>query len=197
MIKLIVIALLASSTLFSYEMNYDKNTTGLVRHLKVYEHPRWISKVELKDGKEIYFSSPKSMFEFYHRPGKWYFLNVKSEKDLKNIRVLYTDGVQVLRDWVPDSSLTAILAFFPDPWQKKRHHKRRLFRAEIIELMIKKLKPNGEIIIATDWGQYAEEILELLPNSGKTVRPSWRPETKYERKGRLAGREITEIRAKV
>ncbi|MFK5937098.1 MAG: nitrous oxide reductase accessory protein NosL [Sulfurimonas sp.] len=87
MIKLILIAFLASSTLFSYEMNYDKNTTGLVRHLKVYEYPRWISKVELSSGKEIYFSSPKSMFEFYQRPGKWYFLNVKSEKDLKTIIV--------------------------------------------------------------------------------------------------------------
>jgi len=168
---------------------------------------------KLFDSKEVYFeigcgagestigfadNNPEKIIiaSEVHRPGISHLVKNAYEKDLKNIRVLYTDGVQVLRDWVPDSSLTAILAFFPDPWQKKRHHKRRLFRAEIIELMIKKLKPNGEIIIATDWGQYAEEILELLPNSGKTVRPSWRPETKYERKGRLAGREITEIRAK-
>ena len=87
MIKLIIIAFLASTALFSYEMNYDKNTTGLVRHLKIYEYPRWISKVELSSGKEIYFSSPKSMFEFYHRPGKWHSLNVKSEQDIKTIIV--------------------------------------------------------------------------------------------------------------
>ena len=87
MIKLIIIAFLASTTLFSYEMNYDKNTTGLVRHLKIYEYPRWISKVELSSGQEVYFSSPKSMFEFYHRPGKWYSLNVKSEQDIKTIIV--------------------------------------------------------------------------------------------------------------
>ncbi len=96
MIKLIVIALLASSTLFSYEMNYDKNTTGLVRHLKVYEHPRWISKVELRDGKEIYFSSPKSMFEFYHRPGKWAYLNLKGEEDIKTIIVTDYNSLKLI-----------------------------------------------------------------------------------------------------
>jgi len=87
MIKLILVALLVSSSLFSYEMDYDKNTTGLVRHLKVYKHPKWISKVELSGGREIYFSSPKSMFEFYHRPGKWDYLHLKSEEDIETIIV--------------------------------------------------------------------------------------------------------------
>ena len=87
MIKLILIAFLASTALFSYEMNYDKNTTGLVRHLKIYEHPQWIAKVELSHKRDIYFSSPKSMFEFYHRPGKWAYLHLKSEKDIKTIIV--------------------------------------------------------------------------------------------------------------
>jgi nitrous oxide reductase accessory protein NosL len=87
MIKLILAALLASSTLFSYEINYDKNTTGFVRHLKLYKHPKWISKVELSSGKKLYFSSPKSMFEFYNRPGKWAYLNVKREEDIKTIIV--------------------------------------------------------------------------------------------------------------
>jgi len=90
MIKLLLVLLTTSTILFSYEMNYDKNTDGLVRHLKVYKNPSWVSKVELKNGKNIFFSSPKSMFEFYHRPGKWYEMGVKSEADFKAIIVTDT-----------------------------------------------------------------------------------------------------------
>ena len=71
----------------NYKMNFTKDTRCLVRNLKVYKNPKWVSKIELKNGKEIFFSSPKSMFEFYHRPGKWYDVGVKSEKDFKNIIV--------------------------------------------------------------------------------------------------------------
>ena len=115
------------------------------------------------------------------------------KEGLTNIRVAYSDGVQVLRDWISDESLSAIFAFFPDPWPKKRHNKRRLFRGEIVELMLKKLKPGGEIIAATDWAEYGKQMLEVLPNSKLLVRPSWRPVTKYERKGLAAQREIMEI----
>ena len=71
----------------NYVMDYDKNTECLVRHLKVYKDPRWAVKIELNNGKKIYFSSPKSMFEFYHRPGKWYFVGVHNENDFKDIIV--------------------------------------------------------------------------------------------------------------
>ena len=64
-----------------YSMNYDKNTTGLVRHIKVYKEPRWVAKIKVRNGKTVFFSSPKSMFEFYHRPGKWFDVGVKSERD--------------------------------------------------------------------------------------------------------------------
>lgn len=87
MIKFILAVFLVSSVLFSYEMNYDKNTDGLVRHLKVYENPKWVAKIELKNGENLFFSSPKSMFELYHRPGKWNYLNIKSEDDFKAIIV--------------------------------------------------------------------------------------------------------------
>jgi len=70
-----------------YSMNYDKNTTGLVRHLKVYKAPKWIAKIQVRSGKTVYFSSPKSMFEFYHRPGKWFDVGVKSERDFSKIVV--------------------------------------------------------------------------------------------------------------
>lgn len=85
--KIVIGILLISSFLYSYSMDYTKDTVCLVRHLKVYDNPKWVSKVELANGKIIFFSSPKSMFEFYHRPGKWNEFNVKSEDDFKDIIV--------------------------------------------------------------------------------------------------------------
>jgi nitrous oxide reductase accessory protein NosL len=70
-----------------YIMSYDKNTTCLVRHLKIYKDPKWVAKIEIRNGKTVYFSSPKSMFEFYHRPGKWFDIGVKSERDFSKIVV--------------------------------------------------------------------------------------------------------------
>lgn len=128
-----------------------------------------------------------------HRPSISHLVENAHNEGLTNIRVAYSDGVQVLRDWVSDKSLSAIFAFFPDPWPKKRHNKRRLFRSEIVELMLKKLKPGGQIIAATDWAEYGKQMLEVLPNSKLSIRPSWRPITKYERKGLAAQREIMEI----
>jgi len=70
-----------------YFMTYDKNTTCLVRQLKVYKAPKWVAKIEVRNGKTVYFSSPKSMFEFYNRPGKWFDVGVKSERDFSKIVV--------------------------------------------------------------------------------------------------------------
>jgi nitrous oxide reductase accessory protein NosL len=70
-----------------YFLTYDKNTTCLVRHIKVYKDPKWVAKIEVRNGKTVYFSSPKSMFEFYHRPGKWFDVGVKSERDFAKIVV--------------------------------------------------------------------------------------------------------------
>jgi len=80
----------------NYVMDYDKNTECLVRHLKVYKEPRWASKIELKNGKKLFFSSPKSMFEFYQRPGKWYFVGVKSELDFKDIIVTDYNSLKLI-----------------------------------------------------------------------------------------------------
>jgi nitrous oxide reductase accessory protein NosL len=70
-----------------YFLTYDKNTSCLVRHLKVYKEPKWVAKIEVRDGKTVYFSSPKSMFEFYFRPGKWFDVGVKNERDFSKIVV--------------------------------------------------------------------------------------------------------------
>ena len=193
---------------------------GRVTKNQIYALENYFSQFELPEGpwdfkelfgkKNIYFEigcgSGESTIGFakanpdsviiaieVHRPSISHLVENAHKEGLTNIRVAYSDGVQVLRDWISDESLSAIFAFFPDPWPKKRHNKRRLFRGEIVELMLKKLKPGGEIIAATDWAEYGKQMLEVLPNSKLLVRPSWRPVTKYERKGLAAQREIMEI----
>lgn len=85
--KILLATILLSSLLFSYEMDYDKDTLGLVRNIKVSKEPKWVCKIELTNGKKLFFISPKSMIEFYQRPGKWDFIGVKSESDFKDIIV--------------------------------------------------------------------------------------------------------------
>ena len=193
---------------------------GRVTKNQIYALENYFSQFELPEGpwdfkelfgtKNIYFEigcgSGESTIGFakanpdsiiiaieVHRPSISHLVENAHNEGLTNIRVAYSDGVQVLRDWVSDKSLSAIFAFFPDPWPKKRHNKRRLFRSELVALMLKKLKPGGQIIAATDWAEYGKQMLEVLPNSKLSIRPSWRPITKYERKGLAAQREIMEI----
>lgn len=96
--KILLAAIISISSLFAanvlpqqvkmpYVMDYDKETRCLVRNFKIYKDPKWVAKIELKNGKKVFFSSPKSMFEFYHQPGKWYNVGVKSEDDFKDIIV--------------------------------------------------------------------------------------------------------------
>ena len=87
----------------NYVMDFTKETECLVRHLKVYKDPKWVSKIELRDGKKIFFSSPKSMFEFYFRPGKWFEMGVKSENDFKDI---------IVTDFITMKPINAKTAYF-------------------------------------------------------------------------------------
>jgi nitrous oxide reductase accessory protein NosL len=87
MVKIALAIVLASTILLSYEMDYTKDTVSIVRHMKVYKDPKWVCKIELTNGKKLFFVSPKSMMEFYHRPGKWFDIGVKSEDDFKDIIV--------------------------------------------------------------------------------------------------------------
>jgi len=94
MIKIVLAVVISASFLFSYEMDYTKDTSCLVRHIKVYKDPKWVSKIELKNGKKLFFCSPKSMIEFYLRPGKWFDIGVKSENDFKDILVTDFDTLK-------------------------------------------------------------------------------------------------------
>ncbi len=154
--KILIGTVLASSLLFSNTMDYDKNTTGVVRNMKVYENPKWVAKIELQNGKELFFVSPKSMIEFYQHPGKWFDIGVKSEKDFKEILVtdfqtlepvkakgaFYIYGTNVISpagdDLVPFDSYKAAEEF------SKKHNGKRIFSfREVSSALIRLL--NGRI----------------------------------------------------
>ncbi len=126
-----------------------------------------------------------------HAPGVGSLLRQLGAAGLDNVRIIQHDAVDVLRDMVPPDSLAAIHVFFPDPWPKKRHHKRRLLQPGFVELAASRLAPGGLLHVATDWQEYAEQVLavlsasKLLRNStqGFAPRPAHRPETKFERRG--------------
>ena len=128
-------------------------------------------------------------------------LAAASAEGLANIRVMRFDAVQVLRDMVPDGSVSGFHVFFPDPWPKKRHHKKRLIQRPFAELLASKLRKGGYIYCVTDWEDYANQMLEVLGSTEGLVNPykgfaperPWRPETGFERKGLEKDYTINEV----
>ena len=136
-----------------------------------------------------------------HSPGVGALLRRLEEQGLTNVRVIQHDAVEVVRDMIPPASLAGIHVFFPDPWPKKRHHKRRLLQQEFVELLASRLVPGGYLHAATDWEEYAEHILavfsdvESLRNTATTYaeRPAWRPQTKFETRGLKLGHGVRDL----
>ncbi len=136
-----------------------------------------------------------------HAPGVGSLLRRVEEEGLTNLRVIQHDAVEVLREMIPEASLSGIHVFFPDPWPKKRHHKRRLVQPMFAALAASRLVAGGRLHVATDWQEYAEQVLAtlgacaLLENTaaGFAERPPWRPETKFERRGRRLGHGVWDV----
>lgn len=136
-----------------------------------------------------------------HTPGVGKLLGLIEEKSLSNLRIIQHDALEVLFNMVNDESVAAFHIFFPDPWPKKRHHKRRLIQLANTSLFAKKLSKGGYIYMATDWAEYAEEALEVfkatesLKNKYENFAPrqEWKPLTKFEMRGQKEGRDIFEI----
>ncbi len=136
-----------------------------------------------------------------HAPGVGSLLKRVEEEGLANVRVVQHDAVEVLRDMVPPDSLAAIHVFFPDPWPKKRHHKRRLLQSAFAALAASRLARGGQLHVATDWQEYAEHVLAVLSEvpglrnsaAGFAPRPPWRPETKFERRGLRLGHGVWDL----
>lgn len=136
-----------------------------------------------------------------HRPGVGKLLWWIQEKGLGNIRIVEHDAVEVMEQMVPPGSVDGFHIWFPDPWPKKRHHKRRLIQSEFLESLVTCLKEGGYIHAATDWEPYAEHILNVMDDNKDLVntsekwssRPEYRPDTKFENKGIAADRTIRDI----
>ena len=136
-----------------------------------------------------------------HTPGVGGLLKLNQELALTNIRIIQHDVVEVLENMLADFSLDGVHIFFPDPWHKKRHHKRRLIQAEFLKLLCSKLKLGAYLHMATDWQEYAEWVLEALiaePQLKNTAedyaeKPSYRPLTKFESRGIKLGHGVWDL----
>lgn len=137
-----------------------------------------------------------------YRPGVGHLLLRAAQLQLTNLRILCADALEVLERQWPDQSLDRMQIFFPDPWPKARHHKRRLIQAQRLALLVRKLKWQGQLHIATDCEDYAWAMLELLnatpelinaSGTGFAPRPAWRPLSKFEQRGQRLGHVIRDL----
>ena len=136
-----------------------------------------------------------------HTPGIGNLLQLIARQGLSNVRIVQHDAVEVVRDMIAPDSLDGVHVFFPDPWPKKRHHKRRLLQPPFVALLASRLKPGGYLHAATDWEEYAAQMLEVLsgePALENTAadyapRPAYRPLTKFEERGLKLGHAVRDL----
>lgn len=136
-----------------------------------------------------------------HPPGVGALLQRIEERGLGNLRIVQHDAVEVLEQMIPPASLAGVHVFFPDPWHKKRHHKRRLIQPGFVALLASRLAPGGYLHCATDWQPYAEQMLEVLSAEptlknrfdGYAPRPDYRPLTKFENRGLKLGHGVWDL----
>lgn len=138
-----------------------------------------------------------------HLPGVGALLLGVEETGLTNLRTLRHDAVEVLQHMLPDGCIDRLQLYFPDPWHKKRHHKRRIVQPDFVALLARKMKPGGLVHFATDWVPYAEWMLEILQaepalanlsaDGAFVARPAWRPHTKFEARGERLGHGVRDL----
>ncbi|WP_163836037.1 tRNA (guanosine(46)-N7)-methyltransferase TrmB [Spartinivicinus ruber] len=138
-----------------------------------------------------------------HRPGVGSLLNEAQKAELTNLRVYCDDAVEVLKHCIPDESIDRLQLYFPDPWHKKRHHKRRIVQPAFVQALRAKLQIGGTFHMATDWENYAEHMLEVMQqaegfentsSNGRYVpRPGYRPITKFEKRGERLGHGVWDL----
>ncbi|EIJ71841.1 tRNA (guanosine(46)-N7)-methyltransferase TrmB [Pasteurella bettyae] len=138
-----------------------------------------------------------------HTPGVGACIAYAVEKNIKNLRVICHDATEILRDCIADNSLGGLQLFFPDPWQKSKHHKRRIVQPEFVQAVMKKMHQGGFIHMATDWENYSEYMLEVLKNTQGLrntsttqdfiPRPDFRPLTKFEQRGQRLGHGVWDL----
>lgn len=139
-----------------------------------------------------------------HRPGVGHAMLKAAEAQVHNLRIIRHDAVEVLRDYIDDNALARVQVYFPDPWPKARHHKRRLIQTPFTDLLHRKLRAGGEVHCATDWENYADAMREVFQTSEKwrnlgradgfADKPDFRPQTKFERRGLNKGHGVWDVR---
>jgi tRNA (guanine-N7-)-methyltransferase len=125
------------------------------------------------------------------------------QRQIHNVKVYAEDAVDVLKHCIADDSLSIVQIYFPDPWHKKRHHKRRLIQADFLELLCKKLKVGGVLHLATDWENYAEHMMDVISQDAHfkntagdqqySLKPKRRPHTKFEKRGQRLGHGVWDL----
>jgi len=136
-----------------------------------------------------------------HGPGVGSLCKLIAENGLGNLRIMQHDAVEVLRDMIPEGVLAGVHVFFPDPWHKKRHHKRRIIQADFVALIASRLAPGGYLHCATDWEEYAQWMMEVISTEpalentadGFAPRPDYRPLTKFENRGIKLGHGVWDL----
>ncbi len=138
-----------------------------------------------------------------HPPGVGRLINAAGKAGLRNLRVYMADAMDVLEDCIPDQSIDRLQLYFPDPWHKKKHHKRRIVQPAFVQQLRTKLLPNGVFHMATDWQNYAEHMLEIMSvapgflnlstQGDYCPRPDYRPITKFEKRGERLGHGVWDL----
>jgi len=138
-----------------------------------------------------------------HRPGVGHLLHLVGEYELSNVRVMHHDAVEIINNMIPNGSLDRIQIYFPDPWHKTRHNKRRIVQPEFVALLATKLQQGGVLHLATDWQHYAQQMLRVMTaapdyknqtaGGGYAERPEYRPMTKFEKRGIKLGHGVWDL----
>ncbi len=138
-----------------------------------------------------------------HRPGVGHLLREVEQRGLTNVRVSDHDAVELLEHYIAPAALDGVQVYFPDPWHKKRHHKRRLIQPPFVRLLASRMRPGGRLHLATDWAEYAEHMMAVLEECAPWFepdgpvpapgRPPERPVTKFERRGERRGHAVADL----
>ena len=190
--------------------NYGLDVGGEVRrYSKIFERDApLVAEVGFGNGEQLLFAAEREPERNFigievHAPGVGRLLNGLAAAGLNNVRVYQHDAVEVLKHEIADAALAEVRIYFPDPWHKKRHHKRRLLQPDFAALVCDKLAPGGLLHVATDWENYAEQLWEVLDAEprlrnlagphGALPRPDWRRQTHFESRGLKLGHGVWDL----
>jgi tRNA (guanine-N7-)-methyltransferase len=171
-------------------------------------HAERVLEIGFGNGEQVEFAAAQEPQRDFigievHGPGVGRLLNDLAAANLENVRIYQHDAVEVLRNEMADASLDEVRIYFPDPWHKKRHHKRRLIQPAFTSLLCDKLKTGGRLHLATDWENYAEQMWDVLDAEprleniagprGSVERPQWRRQTHFETRGQKLGHGVWDL----